>query len=369
MKPITILSAICLLLAQTGKAQFFNKLKQKAQSAVTNAVTGNSNQQVSTSGGSSATGNNSSATSSGFDASKYGTPSFTLEAGERIVYGEATLSIINNLTLIKVITAKDRQYYLYENGTRKGPFNTPPVDKLDNWRSNGDYYNSNDKETNWQPYVVKGILSVDGKSYGEYLQLTKFYHNKAKKRFYGVGVKMEQNAMAVYLVSDKGARKIPLPTEQLLISDNDELGGVIVNATQYNAKTPEETYKIITNDDFYVLLSNGKTLGPFAAVQASQSWLDNNGNLIQVSNSRKAVFINGNQLAAFGDSMNGDGKAFVNSNGKSGAWFERGNLYFTDGTQIIDYALQPAVSVENGKEVLNWLSIQNKQVYVCKKDL
>ncbi|RFZ92421.1 hypothetical protein D0C36_13415 [Mucilaginibacter conchicola] len=369
MKPITILCAILLLAAQSSHAQFFNKLKQKAQQAVSGAVSGSqSNQQTSSNNNDDSNAPSSSPT--GFDASKYGKPAFALEQGERVVYGEATLSIVNNQAVVKVVTSKDRQYYLYEGGVRKGPFNTPPVDKLDSWKAgNGYYFDRDSKETDWQPYVVKGQLMVDGKSYGAMTTMTKFYHNKAKRKFYGIGMQVGMQGYNTYLVSDKGNRKLSFPTDQLIISDNDELGGVMINATQYNAKTTEDAYKIVTNDDFYVLLTNGKTLGPFAAVQADRTILDNNGNLIQVSTGRKAVFLNGKQTISFGNNMNGDGKAFVSSTGKSGAWFERGSLFFSDGTQVIDYAIQPAISTENGKEILNWLSIQNKQVYVCKKDL
>jgi hypothetical protein len=381
MKPITkattILSAVLLLAVQSSQAQLFNKLKQKAQSAVNTAASGNPSADTTSnkSGNKTPTATRSrSANSYGtntnsYDAAKYGTVAFTLLDGEYIVYGEQTLSIVNNRKTVKVVTKQNKQFYIYINGVRKGPYATPPVDQLDNWHKGYQYNIHDDKKTDWQPYIVKGVLVVDGKSYGNYMSLSKFYHNKAKKKFYGLAVKLDKVAAAMFLVSDKGAKKVPLITDQLVTSDNDEIGGVIINAAQYNAKTPKEQYNVVTNDDFYVVLSNGSTKGPYPAVQPRYSWLDNYGNFIQSSSTRNAVFVNGKQLISFTERYSGDGKLFTTANGQSGAWFERGSLFFSDGTNIIDYALQPATSVENGKEVLNWLSIQNKQVYVCKKEL
>lgn len=371
MKRITLLcTALLLVAAQSSNAQFFDKLKKKAQSALNKAVDGKDNQPDSTVRGQGNNGASFPGDKSKYDASKYGAPVFEMQADERVVYGEHTLNIVNNQTVVKVVTHIKNQYFLYENDKRSGPFAKPPVDKLDNWRSRSEYSDDgNDKKTEWQSYVSRGVLTVDGKSYGEVMSLASFYHNKARKKFYAVTMKLDKFKPSYYLVTEKGSRQLPFVSSELHVSDNDELAGVMVTATQFEAKTDEERMKFVVNDDIYILLSNGKNIGPLKNVQADKGYLDNFGNFVQVSRSRKAVFVNGKQVFTFPDDSFGEGRFYMGANGQSGAWFERGSLFFSDGTTITNYALQPAASVDGGKQVLNWLSIQNSKVYLCKKDL
>jgi hypothetical protein len=375
MKRIIFMSAAVLLAAPSTQAQFLNKLKQKAQQAVSKAIDGKAGTGTGSNVESDAT-NSSTApfpheAKSTFNPEQFGRLACNLQPDERVVYGEHSLDIVNNQALVKVITHNKSQYFLYENDKRSGPFKTPPVEQLGNWRNSMNYYDSgnDDKRTEWQPYVTKGILTVDGKSYGEVMSMGSFYHNKAKKKFYGVALRLQQMKPSYHLVSHTGSREVPFVSGDLYVSDNDELGGLMITATQFNAKTNEERMKFLTNDDFYIVLSNGKNLGPFPAVQANKSYLDNAGNFIQISAVRKAVFVNGKPAFTFPDHLSGEGRFYMGSTGKSGAWFERGSLYFTDGTSIVDYVIQPTLSTENGKAVINWLTLHNHKLYVCKKEL
>jgi len=371
MKRITLVStALLLVAAQSTNAQFLNKLKKKAQSALEKVVDGKDANADSTVRGQGNTGTSFPGDKGKFDASKYGVPVFEMQADERVVYGEHTLSIVSNQTVVKVVTRVKNEYFLYENDKRSGPFAKPPVEKLDNWHRGMDNdYDADDKKTDPKSYISRGILTVDGKGYGEVMSMGAFYHSKAKKKFYAVTFKLNQYKPAYYFVTEKGSRQLPFVSNELYISDNDEIGGIMITATQFEAKTDEARMKFVLNDDIYIVLSNGKNIGPLKSVAGEKAYLDNAGNFVQISTSRKAIFINGKQVAPIPEDSYGQGKFFAGNNGEGGAWFERGNLFFSDGTTIKNYALQPATSVEGGKQVLNWLSIQNKKVYLCKKDL
>jgi len=365
------MGAVLIIAAQGANAQFLNKLKQKAQNALNKAVQGQSanNTTQSAETGSSGTATASSADGPKFNPSEYGHQVFELQPDEHIVYGEHSLRIVNNQTVVKVITRAGGKFYLYENDKRSGPYNTPPVDKLDSWANSTEIHSAHGKRTDWQPYVVRGVLTVDGKDYGQWMSISAFYHNKEKKKFYAVAFKVEGLSPAYYFITEKGTKKIPFAAPELLISDNDEHAGIMIYATQYNAKTDEDRIKYVQNDDFYIVKPDGSAIGPLAAVQASRSYLDNYGNYIEISYSRKAVYMNGKQVYTFAQDSNGNGRFFPSAKGETGAWFERGSLFFTDGTQINHYVLQPAVSVENGKDIINWLTIQDGKVYACKKAL
>ena len=371
MKRITLVStALLLVAAQSTNAQFLNKLKKKAQSALEKVVDGKDANADSTVRGQGNTGTSFPGDKSKFDASKYGAPVFEMQADERVVYGEHTLSVVSNQTVVKVVTRVKNEYFLYENDKRSGPFAKPPVEKLDNWhRGMHNDYDADEKKTDPKPYISRGILTVDGKGYGEVMSMGAFYHSKAKKKFYAVTFKLNQYKPTYYFVTEKGSRQLPFVSNELYISDNDEIGGIMITATQFEAKTDEARMKFVLNDDIYIVLSNGKNIGPLKSVAGEKAYLDNAGNFVQISTSRKAIFINGKQAASIPEGSYGQGKFFVGNSGQGGAWFERGNLFFSDGTTIKNYALQPATSVEGGKQVLNWLSIQNKKVYLCKKDL
>jgi hypothetical protein len=380
MKRITIIStAVLLLAAPASQAQFLNKLKKKAQAAVTNAVVGGGDSANSNTaeGNTNADGNtgdnmgNAAALPASAMVSKYGKQLFSLQKSEWLVYGELSLSIKTDGAHVKTVTKKGGQFYLYENGARSGPFSKAPVDKLDDYKR--DYSQQYNKEeyisSNGQSYISAGVLEVDGKKFGSALAVGSIHHNPKTKKFYAIVVRNEQNKMNYYLVSNSGSRKLPTIGQAVLVSDNGELGGVAIPATQYNSKSEADQFNFVTNDDTYIVLSNGKTIGPFKYVDGN-AYLDNNGNYVQIGNSsKKGLFINGKSILNFNEDVSGYGAVFLSSQSTSGAIFENGNLLFSDGTYIKNNALQPAVSTENGVSVLNWIAIENNNVYLCKKEL
>ncbi|RYD88205.1 MAG: hypothetical protein EOP54_27615 [Sphingobacteriales bacterium] len=382
MKPFTIIGAAMLLLVSSiSNAQFLNKLKKKAQAAVTNAVTGNGSSTETTttestednaSEGAPATSNSPSAPSTSA-AAKYGTQLFTLEKGEYLVYGELSLSVKADGTHVKAVTRLNRQFYLYDNGARSGPYATPPVDKLDDYKRDYEYQKNTTDEymTKGMSYISAGNLVVDGKKYGQVLMVSALYHNPKTKKFYAIAVKNESDKMNYYLISDKGSRKILGVGLGLIVSANGESGGVLIPATQYNAKTEQDMYNFVANDDSYIVLANGKTLGPYKYVDGTRNQLDDNSNYVQVGKSgpKEGVFVNGKQIISFNEGIGSSGTSFVSADGNNAAWFERGNLLFSDGTFIKGNAIQPAASTENGVKVLNWVMIEKQHVYHCKKEL
>ncbi|RCH56231.1 hypothetical protein DJ568_05720 [Mucilaginibacter hurinus] len=383
MKPLNIIGAAMLLLvANTSNAQFLNKLKKKAEAAVTKAVTGgglsaeSSTEKPEDNASDGTPGNSTSpaAPAAQSTAAKYGTVLFTMEKGEYLVYGELSLAVKADGAHVKAVTRKDRQFYFYDNGQRQGPFTTPPVNLLDEgWKRDYEYQKTNADEymSNGMSYLSAGNLVVDGKKYGPALVVNAMYHNTKIKKFYALVTRTENDKMGFYLVSNQGARKLPSIGMGLIVSADGESGGVIIPATQFNAKSEEDAYKFVVADDTYIVLANGKTNGPFKYVDGTRNSLDESGNYIQIGKSgpKEGVYVNGNLLIPFAEGSYGQGASFVNSNGTSAAWFERGNLQFTDGTFIRGKAVQPVLSKENGVSYINWITIEKGNVYHCKKEL
>ncbi|RYY33863.1 MAG: hypothetical protein EOP46_15230, partial [Sphingobacteriaceae bacterium] len=240
MKRITILSvAMLIAFAGASQAQFLNKLKKKAERAVTKAVTGDSapaatNEDNASDGGDNPDSAPSTTVPTSAAIEKYGKQLFALEAKERLVYGEVSLSLKTDGAHVKTVTNKDRQYYLYDNGTRQGPFAKPPVHLLDDWKRSYDAHSRNEdfEEVSGTSYVSAGNFEVDGKNYGKVTTIGSMIHNKKTKKFYALIIKMEaNNKITTYLYTEKGTRKLPAMAGTLIVSDNGELGGVIIPAT------------------------------------------------------------------------------------------------------------------------------------------
>ncbi|RYZ99678.1 MAG: hypothetical protein EOP47_16130 [Sphingobacteriaceae bacterium] len=383
MKPFNIIGvAALLLIANTSNAQFLNKLKKKAEAAVSKAVTGSSSSdnaedktEDNASEGSPATSDASSPAPALNPVANYGTQLFSMQKGEYLVYGEVSLAIKTDGAHVKVVTKMNRQFYLYDNGERQGPFTTPPVHLLDKgWKREYGYEknNADDYMNNGMSYLSAGKLVVDGKSYGPALVVNAMYHNTKTKKFYALVSRSDKNnKIGFYLVSEKGTHKLPGIGTGLIVSENGESGGVVIPATQYNAKTDEDMYKYVVADDNYIVLADGKTNGPFKYVDGTRNSLDDNGNYVQIGKSgpKEGIFVNGKAIIIFAEGIYGQGASFINGAGTSAAWFERGSLQFTDGTLIKDNAIQPALSTDNGVQYVNWVSITKGNVYHCKKEL
>jgi len=369
MKRFIGLTLLTLFSIQVSQAQFLNKLKKKAE-----AVINKSTEQESEETNSDEPAPDQRSRKSGAEQApaskglKYCSPLFTLSSGERICYSEQSLKIVSNQAVIKVITKLNKEFYLYVNGEKSGPFKTAPVDQLEGWPFKNLSSSNDKKKTDPQPYLRSGVLTVDGKNIGNYMSIIAFYHNKEKKKFYGIAMNMEKNSVGTYFISNKGKRKLPMTGGELIISENDEIGAVKVSKTQFLAKTPEDQAKYVANDDYYLLYPDGTNKGPFPDVQARKSYLDEQGNFIELSSSRNTVYINGQEVLKLESGLNSEGKLFKSANATSAAWFERGNLFFTDG-ETAELALQPALSLEDGKTILNWITIKNNEVYACRKEL
>ncbi|HKG07161.1 MAG TPA: hypothetical protein VKB19_11915 [Pedobacter sp.] len=377
MKRSISLIALLLFGLQASHAQFLNKLKKKAEAAINKNTENQSNENEGSESNASnsddapaarRTRTSSAEKSTASKGVKYGSVLFSLGTGEQLCYNEQSLKIVNNQAVIKVITKQNKEYYLYENGEKSGPFKTAPVDQLPGWPFRNPDRQNAEKSTDWQPYLRSGVLTVDGKNQGTYMNLTAFYHNKEKKKFYGIAMNMEKSAVNNYFISHLGKRKLPLIAGELYVSENDESAAVRVNKTPFLGKTLEEQTKYVANDDFYLLFPDGSNKGPFLEVQASKSYLDAQGNFIEISNSRKTIYLNGEEVLKMDSGLNGEGKLFKSADAKSVAWFERGTLFFADGEKV-EMAVQPAISVEGGKTILNWITIQNREVYACHREL
>lgn len=314
----------------------------------------------------------SSSTDGTWSAADYGTQPFKLEPGETIVRGEFSLKVSNTGQKINLITSHNGKYFFYENGTRTGPFDRPPLSKLGVFGFNS--FSASTRQSNPSKFIegtgnVRQLV-LNGKKYGPFSTILAFYLSPDQERFYALAEKRTGESSDFFLLSHSGTTKLPGYAPTLLVSNNFEHAAAVGSQTQLKARTEQDRYRYAENDDTFVFTSTGAKLGPLKDWNRSKNWISNNGMLIQLKEgSRKQIYINGEPGPSFQRNLENLNALFLSKSGKSGAYYDYGSLYFSDGTHLAYSVLSPAAGTENGKDYLFWLSVKDNNLYVCRKEI
>lgn len=342
----------------------------------------------------------------------------TLQSGEEPMYAESCIPLSFTNGNLYLVTRKNNQYFVYENGTRKGPFNAAPANALNNCTENsGGGSNCAVKKSNnnvrFEKYVKVGSngqmqISYNGKTYSEITQVTEIVESDNGLKIAALGTNAQWEP---YFLTPDG-KIIPLEGEiaSLILSPSGNTAIVTMKGSEtktlndaevqmaniqkmaeemqsvdMGSMTPDQMtafieglqkkYGISDNaqsgsPDYYMYLSNGNKIGPYKLdgyagdnpafnVSGGDNWyfIDDN-----------KLYINGLLVKDFGDNSPSVCNTWISADGKRYATFlGYEKLVFSDGQTYAD-PIQIEAKTENGKTYLIWLTLNaNNQVVLYKK--
>ncbi len=119
----------------------------------------------------------------------------------------------------------------------------------------------------------------------------------------------------------------------------------------------------------YVYLTNGKVV-PIANAgdYGRYMWITNTGNVLAVDNSDKKNVKKNDTLLFSSDAPIDTKQLFISRDDKSWAWVGARDLHFSDGSIFQEVFNAYRVYINN-KDVILFLAVKDKQVYLCQKEL
>lgn len=395
MKRAMMLLLCCAMIVPATHAQLLQKLKNKAQKVLDPAK----KEEQKTSGNENGTGGGDKAGETPKSKSKkdwIDTTAchvvFTLDgaSGEKLLYDETSVFAKDNkLSYAFVISNKNYDYYVIEDGNRTGPFKydkipLPSVNKDEEEERNNSDDNinlGNDKKdpvTLQYSKTIGGKLHIvfNGKNYGPYDHVAKMIVSPDKKKFFALVTIGGANAMTAkmgmgnsFLVNEgtlkqkvSGPNSMPM---RLLVSSGFQHSLAIVMES--------ESQKVLT------VSSAGKK------TEAGMDQMYSGGGLLKVSDagdivsvpaqSPTQILVNGDEAAAFKVPITNSNRLFLLPDVSKSVYYEKGKLYRGDGSvEDVSYITFPKV-VTLGKETALYYYKMRKndsgdtEVFLCKKGL
>lgn len=304
----------------------------------------------------------------------------TLQKGEAMIYGENCLKIKsggNNAIVATVMNSGGKaQFFIYENGNKKGPFSeiTPAMINCgkQNYYSCAKYNNDEDNEVtlNYVETTSDGqvFIKFNGKRMGPYLQVQPFILTANKKNFYAVVMAAD---MSVKFISGDGKNvEIGGTPFSVLVSPDGSEAHAIVKGTMTmqdltSGKVDPMKMDYTTMSDVYMVNINGKKSGPFKeqSLSASNIWYcKTNNNLLYYTDG--AIYLDGKKFMVHDDDpicnvwIAADNKTYAISNYQK--------IVFSDGESYA-FPVEIDCITENGKTYIVWAALENETNLVLYK--
>jgi hypothetical protein len=312
--------------------------------------------------------------------------------GETFLYDETSVIAQNNaLSYSFVITNKQYQYFLIENGTRTGPFKEAPIksakrvdEEEDGGSSGKDDDNitiGNDKKdpvTLQYSKTIGGKLHIvfNGKNYGPYDYVAKMIVSPDKKHFFAVVTIGGESPMTAkmgmgntFMVSDAGLKKqtgagTTMPMKLLVSNGFKHCMGTVMDS---------KSQKIITTS------STGKQEeGNMADMYSSNniSLVDDNGDIITIpAQSPTQILLNGTEVASFKVPIKNRNNLFLMPDVSKSVYYQKGRIYRPDGTEekLTGIVFPKALTINKITSLYYYKLYKNEagitDIYLCKKVL
>ena len=269
--------------------------------------------------------------------------------------------------------------YIYENG------------KLVGQKTVGDIQSDNtfdaDKNRPDYPQPYAGAMTeflsqgyppqfmFKGKTYTEYMMVSKSVISPDKSKFYAIGGASENDGMTYYLFSAGKKIKLPAMAAGIMVNADFSAAGAYgfvnqVNTDQGGAGMMQSAGNALSHSDVYftdgsVLKNSGMTMN---------AWLDPSGKNILSADLQGGNYVNGKQVSTEGSQP---GDLWCGKDGTHWAYFKNigsdqpGHLKFYDGADIPN-AVNPRQLVANGKTYVVWLQYEDLysgDLLFCTKEL
>ena len=304
------------------------------------------------------------------------------------------ISINGKLTTYFVVTNKQYEYFLIEDGKRTGPFKEPPVKQInivsDKRDSEEDGDNNDDEKIEMgtdkkdpvaQQYSKtigsKLYIVFNGKNFGPYDFVAKMKVSPDKKKFWASVVIGGASSITAkmgmgnsFLVNESGIKQHGGDQNsfamKMMISQNFSAAALSImdNAGQ----------KVMT-----ISSSGKKQEGSIADLYAdgkSNMIIADNGDIVSIpSQSPTQLMVNGNEAASFKIPLVQMNRLFLMNDYKKSVYYAKGKLYKGDGSEeSLTGVVFPKFAMVNNQPTICYYKIHetetgDKDVYLCKKTL
>jgi len=214
---------------------------------------------------------------------------------------------------------------------------------------------------------INQTFTFNGKQFGSFAQYG-LVHNfdstvvaAGGSSFEGGGVK--------YSLSTSTGQTINIPAHELvLLSPDGQVAGDFVQAGIIQ-NDPSISPQLKASGAF-IYLTTGKTftIANYGDVNNNGLWLTNQGNIFSIQASNSKV-LKRNDTAVFTFDVPIDLKTlFISNDDKRWAWEGMQGLHFSDGS-VFKEAFSASRVYINNKDVILFLMVKDKQVFLCQKEL
>ena len=342
----------------------------------------------------------------------------TLQSGEEPMYYESCIPLSFSGGSLHLVTRKNSQFYIYENGTRKGPVKDTQIGAFD---CNDNGYNNDNcsvlryEEGEYDKFVKYGedgtaTIVFKGKTYPGFAQVSHILLSADGSKLAVLGANADWEPLfltpqgkiihlqgeadrlilspsgSIAIVSVKGSDTQTYDDAQDQMANMEKMAKEM-EAVDFSKMTPEEMtayteklqekYGIQDNNsssndpDYFLFLSDGSKLGPFKPGNSGDNpaFCKTGGeNWFFVCDNK--LYINGNLVKDFGETSVYACNVWISPDGKRYAVFaDYEKLIFSDG-QSYQAPIQIKSELQNGKAYLTWLTFDSSnQLILYKKAL
>jgi len=322
----------------------------------------------------------------------------TLEKGELPVATESCFMLGDKADQIYLVTEKEGKIYIYDNGSKKGPFRDfasagireCPTQGSGNEDCSVYYPTTAEDGTNYLNFTPEGetMIRFGGKTFGPFFSVQELRVSEDRKRFTAVVVDEE---MSFALLSSSG-KQVPLDDAPVAFTtsmsgagalvavktaDNEESGEMMnidfTNITTEElmelAKKMEEQQQEQGGEDqpaeAYLYDLDGKQYGPYDPMLLYQDnpafTISGGDHWILIEEAR--LFIDGKLAGEYPDVYLTPCNVWLSSDGLRHAIVNYDRIIFSDGTSY-PFPLKVSVEEKNGQTVLHWISFEDEKLIV-----
>jgi len=298
---------------------------------------------------------------------------FSIGANEILVYGENCITLTGdkaNVHLVTVLHGNKTEFFVYDNGIRKGPYNTLSDNMIK------DCGNTSEKECD---VLQPSEIYTEPENYIEYDDEGKAWikHNGKKNGPYDqiLGIDMSLNKAVIYavvlisgeqyLVSVTGKSvKITGAVNKLIVSADGtqafvKTTGSVANISDLGNIDMNNLEKLAADmNNCHIFSIDGKKYGPYLTEQLRDEnlWFVKNSPAWYMIVSNK-LYMNGNYLSDIDDYVNSCDIRFTND-GKKYVIVDYDKISFSDGS-VFFYPLKVEIEHFGDKLQCKWISIEN----------
>jgi len=308
----------------------------------------------------------------------------TLQEGESIVTNESCLNFSGHNEQLYLVTWQDKQFYVYENGTRKGPYKKPDDIKFRECENDQipecavfnypeeNYIESFVELTDDGTYIIK----FRGEKYGPYNYVYHLHVSPDKALFAAIVANaemkfslitsngLEQNLTGTFerFISSPSGKQFLVLIKEGIDIDISALSNMseadMIKYMQEQAQKQQDAGGSVTQ----IIGTEGNLYGKYVSSVISS----NNPAYCQTGSDNwymvigNTLFVNGNMLKQFDRNTNPSTcNIWLSTDGKRFALIDYNQILFSDGKSYPP-PIKLEVEQSGTKTILKWISLENE---------